>query len=103
EAEDLESSGVGEDGAVPGHEAVQAAHLSDCADSGPQIQMISIAENDLRAEFFEGVLGNGFDSSDSAHRHEDRALNFRMRRENAPGASFAGGLFHAEFKRHASN
>ncbi len=53
EAEDLKAAGVGEHGARPADELVQAAHAADGFVSGTQVEMIGVAENDLRAEGFE--------------------------------------------------
>ena len=50
EAEDLEAAAVGEDGAVPVHEAVQAAQLGDELVAGPQGEVVGVAEDDLRAD-----------------------------------------------------
>ena len=49
EREDLESTRVGEDRAVPVHELVQAAHLADDLVAGPQVQVIGVGEDHLRA------------------------------------------------------
>ena len=54
--EDLKAAGVGEDRAVPGHEAVQPAHFSDGFDTGPQIKVIGISEQDLDAQLFQHIL-----------------------------------------------
>ena len=49
EAEDLKAAGVGEDRAVPRHEAVQAAGRFDGLAARAQPQMIGVREHDLRA------------------------------------------------------
>src|SRR5207302_4865910 len=72
EAEDLKSARVGEDRAPPGHESMQPAELPYRADPRPQIQVIRIAENDLRAQLFERVLRDSFYRRHSSHRHEHR-------------------------------
>ena len=49
EAENLEAAAVGENGLVPVHEFVQPAGGADDVEAGAQIEMIGVAENDLRA------------------------------------------------------
>ena len=48
--EDLEAAGVGQDRPVPAHEAVQAAELGDQLVAGPEVQVVGVAEQDLRPE-----------------------------------------------------
>ena len=50
EREDLEPAGVGQDGPVPAHEAVEAAELPDELVAGPEMQVVGVAEEDLGAE-----------------------------------------------------
>jgi len=66
EAEDLVTAGIGEDGAAPGHERMQAAEFADERMTGTQIKMVGVGENDFGAEGFEGFLGEGFDGGGSA-------------------------------------
>ncbi len=42
EAEDLEAPGVRQDGSVPGHEAMQPAHLSDHLVAGTEEEMVGV-------------------------------------------------------------
>ena len=63
EREDLKAAGVGEQGARPTDEAVQPAHAADGLVAGTQVEVIGVAENDLRAERFEHVLRDGLDRS----------------------------------------
>ena len=100
EAEDLESAGVGEHGAIPRHEAVESAKLADVLVSGPQIEMVSVAENDLGAQFFEDVLGNGLHCGDGANGHEDRRFDLAMRGDDASGAGAAIAGFDSEVQGH---
>ena len=46
---DLEAAGIGQDRAVPVHEFVQPAKRGDALGTGPQHQVIGIAEQDLGA------------------------------------------------------
>jgi len=72
QAEDLKAAGVGEQGPRPTHEPVQPAHAADGFVAGPQVEMIGVGEDDLRAQRFQHVLRNGLDRARGAHRHEDR-------------------------------
>ena len=51
QAEDLVAAGVGEDGAVPVHEAVQPPQGLDGLHPGPQIQVVGVAQDDGGADF----------------------------------------------------
>jgi hypothetical protein len=53
EAEDLESAAVGEDGQGPVHEAVEAAGGGQDLESGPDEEMVGVAQDDLGAGFEE--------------------------------------------------
>ena len=55
QAEDLEAAGIGEDGARPGHEAVQPAHAADQLVAGPQIEMIGVGQQDADAEILAQI------------------------------------------------
>ena len=57
QTEDLESAGIGEDRPRPGHELVQSAEPADGFVPGTQIEMIGVAENDLRVEIVEQSRG----------------------------------------------
>ena len=50
EREDLEAARVGQDRPVPAHEPVQPAELGDQLVAGPEVQVVGVAEQDLRAE-----------------------------------------------------
>ena len=84
EAVDLEAARVGEERAVPGHEPVQAAERPDQLVSGPQHQVVGVAEEDLRPERAEVVLADGLHRGLGAHGHEDRGLHRAVRRVQPP-------------------
>ena len=71
EAENLEASGIGEDGPRPRHKAMQSAQFADLLDPGAKVEVIGIAEDNLYAEFFEDVLRDALDRGQRTHRHED--------------------------------
>ena len=87
QAENLKAARVGEHGARPTDKSVQPAHAPDGLVAGAQVEVIGIAENDLRAQRFEHVLRYGLDRSRRAHRHEDRRLDRPVRQmRSAPAA-----------------
>ena len=100
EAENLEAAGVGEDRAIPRHEILHAAKPADGLDSGPEIKMIGVVKKNLDAEFFERILRNTLDRADCADGHEDRRLDFAVRRGESTGAGAAIAGFNLEAKRH---
>ena len=51
--EDLKAAGIGQDGSVPRHELVQAAHVAHHLVAGTQVQMIGVGKLDLRADRLE--------------------------------------------------
>ena len=56
EAEHLKSAAVGKDGAVPAGKLVQTAHLCHQLVAGTQMQMVGVAEHDLRTNVLQ-VMG----------------------------------------------
>ena len=80
QAVDLESAAVGQDGAGPVHEPVQAAELGDQSMSRPQIEMVGVAEDDLRAQVADLLRRQRLDGALGAHRHEGRRRDLAVRR-----------------------
>ena len=79
QTEHLESAGVRQNGAVPGHEFVQAAHLPHHRIRGPQMQMVGIAQLHLAADIFqvlrtEGALNGTLGANVHKHRGLHRAV-----------------------------
>ena len=101
EGEDLESAGVGEQGAGPGDEAMESAEGADAFMAGAEIEVIGVAEDDLRAEVFEGLLRDGFDGALSSDGHEDGGFDGAVGQVDARAAG-AGGVCgkQIETKRH---
>ena len=79
---------------------MQAAHPAHGFDSGPQIQVIGIAQNDVSAQFFERVLGHPFHGAQRSHRHKYGGLDFSVRSEQATGAGSAVGGIDVECDGH---
>src|SRR5262249_17184273 len=100
QAKDLESTRVGENGPPPRHEPVQPAQLANRLNSGPQVKVIGIAENDLRSESLKNVLGNTLHRSNRAHGHKDRGLDRGVRRNQSPSASSTAGFVDRKLERH---
>ena len=78
QTEDLESARVGQNGARPRHETVQPTQLAHLLHSRPQVKMVSVAEQDLRAHLLQFTWVERLDAALRAHRHEDRRLNDAM-------------------------
>ena len=89
-AEDLITAGVRKDCAVPRHELVQAAEFADQFVARPQIQMIGIAQNDLRAEIFQRFIAQTLHCALRTARHEERSVNRSVRRRHASAARTGG-------------
>src|SRR5262245_9515918 len=75
EAEYLIAAAVGQNRMRPGDEPVEPASSSDQLVAGPQIQMIGVAEDDLRTRLFEITVAHRLDASLRADRHERRCLH----------------------------
>ena len=96
---DLIAAGVGEDRPAPSHEAVQASVRGDRFEAGPQPQMESVAEDDLRAVLDELRRAHRLHRAVGAHRHEHRRFDISVRefkRAEARSAVFVTNYeFHA--------
>ena len=95
EREDLEAAGVGEHRAVPGGEAVQAAHVADHRLAGPEVQMVGVAEDDLRAGAAHVGGAQAADDAVGADRHERGGLDLAVGEGERAGARGAGGALDA--------
>ena len=95
QAEDLEAAGVGEDGAVPVHEAVQAAQLGDGLHPGPEIEVVHVAQDDAGPHGPQLLRGEGLHRGIGAHRHEDGGVNHAAAGADLSqaGRRRAGGFF----------
>ena len=77
-AEHLKTAAIGQDRLVPVHEFVQPTHLLHQIRTGANIQVIGIAQNDLRTDLFDLRRRHPLDRGLCADRHEDRGLNRAM-------------------------
>ena len=102
QAEYLESAAVGEDGAVPVLELVQAAGLPEDIQPGTEIEMICIAEDDLGFDIFLKVLMvYPLYGPDSAYGHEDRGAYIAVAgmQDSATGGGMRVGMYLFKFHR----
>ncbi len=97
EAEYLESARIGENRARPGHEFVQAAHLTDEFVAGTKIKVIGIRKKNLDAEICKVLLRLAFYRRGSAYGHEGRRVDDAVRRAKPPQAC-ASGVGREDFK-----
>ena len=100
QAEDLETAGVGQQCPIPTHELVQPAQFAHQLVPRTQIEMVGIAQNDLRAQVFQNVLRHGFYGSGSADRHECRRVHIPMSSVNAGLAGRTGMGLDCEGESH---
>src|SRR5215471_14921846 len=86
EAENLKTAGVRKQRPLPAHEFVESTQVAHQLVPGAQIEMVGVAENDLRAQLFQHILRNALHRSSSSHRHEDRRLHLTVRCDDSPCA-----------------
>ena len=73
--EHLETTAVGQHRAVETIELVQAARLLQHVEARSEVQVIGIAQNDLRLDVLLQLRQvHALDGTHGAHRHEDRRL-----------------------------
>jgi hypothetical protein len=95
----LESAAVGQDGALPVHEPVKAAHGLDEPVSRPEVEMIRISKNHACSQFPDRFGQQALDRALGAHGHEGGGLHVPVGRfqEAQPGAR--GGVFPENLER----
>src|ERR1035437_1096644 len=87
QAENVKAAGIGKDRPRPRHETMQASELAHDFDSRTQVEVISVAEENLDAKLFENVLGHGLDSPSRAYRHEHRSFDLAVRGHQSTGTA----------------
>ena len=94
QGEDLEAAGVGEHGAVPGHEFVQTAALLHQLVAGTQVQVIGVGKLHLTADVLQ-VLGaqRALDGTLGAHIHKYGGLDRAVGAGEFAPTGLALGLF----------
>ena len=90
-AEGLVPAAVGEDGAVPTHESVQAAGVVDALDTGAKVEVIGVAEDGLGSQALDLVEGEALDGGLGGDGHEQRRLRRTVGRGNLPAPRGAIG------------
>ena len=103
EAVYLKSAAVGEHGAGPGAECVQAAGLFENVGSGAQVEVVGIAQNDVRSGIgSEQVGANPFDGALGSYGHEYGGRNRPVGgvKQSAPRRRM--GVFCLDFKLHGT-
>src|SRR5690242_19662917 len=94
QAENLISAAIGENRPVPAHKSMQPAEFPDQLSPGAQIEVISVAQQNLAAEILEVPGQDRFHRTLSADRHECRGFyNAVGRHETAESGPACGGLF----------
>ena len=101
-AEHLIAAAVGEDRLVPADECVKAAECADALGARPQIQMIGIGEDDLRAQVVEIAMRHRLHGALRADRHEGRRVHDAVRRREhaAPRGAMRVRHFKPEHQRY---
>ena len=103
ERENLEPAAVGQDRSVPAHKTVQPTKVADQLAARPQVEMIGVAQDDLRTDLVQVCGRQRLHCALGADRHEDRRLDRAMaRRQSAPPGGRGGvGLDKLERRGHA--
>ena len=92
QAEHLEATRIGQDGAIPAHKAVQSAHLGHQVRSGTQIEVIGIAQDQLDPQFSKIPRIEGLDCRLGANRGKSRGRDLAVGGVDASQASTASGV-----------
>jgi hypothetical protein len=64
--------------------------------AGAEVEMVGVAEDDLGAQVFEGLLGDGFYGGGGAYGHEDWGLDLAVGEMEGDAAGWALGLVGLE-------
>ena len=101
ETEDLIAAAVGQDRTRPAHEAVQSTATSDEVVTGPEKEVIGVAEDDGGADIFEIAQRHRLDRALRADRHEHGRVDRAMRggQDSTPGAPIPMSESKGEGKR----
>ena len=99
QAEDLEAAGIGEDGAGPRHEFVQASEVADEFVAGAKKKMVGIGEDDGCFEVFPQIaLAEAFHGGLCSDWHEGWGGDVAVLGVKNAGAGMCYGAFGEEFK-----
>ena len=90
---DLEAAAVRQDRAVPVLEAMEAAGFPEGVQSGTEIEMVGVAENDFRADILLQIpVIHALDGADGPDGHEDGGMDGAMVGLDDPRAGGGGGI-----------
>ena len=100
----LKAAGIGQHRTAPAGEFLQAAERCDALRTGPQHQMVGIAEHDIGAGIAHLAPVHALHRPRGADRHEGRRLHHAVRRRQFSGARLAVGRDEIEVigKAHSS-
>ena len=99
--EDLEAAGIGEDGAAPFAEPVQAAVRLDHLQARTQVEVEGVAEDDLGAKVSNLLGEHAFDRAVRADRHEGWRFHGAARKRKA--ATTGGAIGAQQFEGHSAH
>ena len=90
-AEGLEAAAVGENGPGPPHELMQPPQSVHRLHAGPQVQVVGVAQDDLRSHIHNFVGGKSLDGGLGGHRHKYGRVHRTVGRGKSagPGAAVA--------------
>jgi len=97
EADNLEPAAVGKDRPWPPHEIMQSTQSIDKVGAGPEVKVVGIGKDDLRATRSQFVRRQRLDSAVSPHRHENWRGNRPMFGLNSAGPGLAICFMEVEF------
>ena len=100
EAEYLIAAAIRQDRTRPADKPVQTTAARDQIVAGPQIQVIRVAQQDLRTEAFEIPVRDTLDGALGADRHEGRRLDRAVRCRKHTGPGDPVGVHDLKGKRH---
>src|SRR5262249_16200440 len=105
QTKNLKAAGVGKQRPIPAHELMQPAKPSHQFMPRPQIKMIGVAQNDLRAQLFgtkilKNILRTSFHRGCRSYRHECRCFDVAMRSRDARQSGWPGVRLNTEGKSH---
>ncbi len=98
----LKPTRIGEDGAAPVHELMQATEARDALGAGPQHQVIGIAKNDIRARGLHVFRVHGLHGGGRADGHEGRRADGAVGGVQRAGAGLAVPRVDGEGNAHAA-
>ena len=97
--EHLVAAAVRQNRSLPIHEFVQPARRLQHVGAGAEVQMVSIAQDDLRANVVAQIpLRHRFDCSCRSNRHENRRLDDPVVRCDAAGTCLGLRVFAVDLK-----